>query len=315
MIRYILSRAAQALLVLWGAFTLSFVLLQVMPGDAVLIKFQDPELGLSPQQISDIRASYGADESAFVQYAHVLGRTLAGQLGYSIETGVPVSRMLHAAYPTTLRLAVVSFGGAIMLAAAFATAALLAPLRPLRAALRLVPGLASGIPVFWLEIVAIQLVSFHWKLVPVVGVSGWAAAVLPGLALAIPISAPLTQVFLSAAERVMAQPFIDVLRARGASPLRILYAHVLPNALPPTLTISGLVFGEILAGAVVTETVFGLDGLGQLAQQAVANQDVAVLQAIILISVAGFVVINFTVDALHPLIDPRIRRTQAGGAA
>lgn len=92
MIRYLFTRFLHAIFVLWGAFTLSFVLLQVMPGDAVLVKFQDPELGLSPQQIADMRATYGADESAITQYAHVLGRTLHGNLGYSIETGLPVGR-------------------------------------------------------------------------------------------------------------------------------------------------------------------------------------------------------------------------------
>ncbi|MBS0987212.1 ABC transporter permease [Acetobacter okinawensis] len=312
MIRYLFTRFLHAIFVLWGAFTLSFVLLQVMPGDAVLVKFQDPELGLSPQQIADMRATYGADESAITQYAHVLGRTLHGNLGYSIETGLPVGQMLHAAYPTTLRLAIVSFTGALALAAICCALAILFSGNPigryLAAAIGAIPGITSGIPVFWLEIVAIQLVSFHWKLIPVVGLSGWSAVLLPGLALAIPISAPLAQVFLAAAHRVEALPFIDVLRARGVSPFRILYAHILPNALPPTLTVSGLVFGEILAGAVVTETVFGLDGLGQLAQQAVASQDVAVLQAIILISVSGFVSIGFASEIIQPLLDPRIGR-------
>ena len=312
MTRYLFTRLLHALFVLWGAFTLSFVLLQVMPGDAVLVKFQDPELGLSPQQVADMRATYGADTSAMTQYTHVLGRTLSGDLGYSIETGLPVGHMLHAAYPTTLRLAIVSFTGAILLATTSCVLALLLSCntfgRYIAGAIAALPGITSGIPVFWLEIVAIQFVSFHWKLIPVVGLSGWSAVLLPGLTLAVPISAPLAQVFMAAARRVETQPFITVLRARGISPFRILYAHILPNALPPTLTVSGLVFGEILAGAVVTETVFGLDGLGQLAQQAVASQDVAVLQAIILISVTGFVTIGFLSEILQPLLDPRIGR-------
>ncbi|MFT8782976.1 ABC transporter permease [Acetobacter syzygii] len=312
MTRYLFTRTLHAIFVLWGAFTLSFILLQLMPGDAVLVKFQDPELGLNPQQIADMRATYGADESAITQYIHVLGRTLHGNLGYSIETGLPVGHMLQAAYPTTLRLAIISFAGAIILSITFCTLALLLSEhvtgRYIASFITAIPGITSGIPVFWLEIVAIQLISFHWKLIPVVGLSGWSAVFLPGLALAIPISAPLAQVFMTTAKRVQQLPFIDVLRARGLSPFRILCAHIIPNAFPPTLTVSGLVFGEILAGAVVTETVFGLDGLGQLAQQAVASQDVAVLQAIILISVAGFISIGLLSDFIQPLLDPRIGR-------
>ena len=126
--RYLLGRIAQAALVLWAAFTASFILLQLLPGDAVLIKFLNPELGLGPQEIADIRAAYGADQPVWQQYLHTLAQFLTGHFGYSLQAGVPVSQGLATSLPPTLRLAALGFSTAALLAIALAAAASLAPL-------------------------------------------------------------------------------------------------------------------------------------------------------------------------------------------
>ena len=131
--------------------------------------------------------------------------------------------------------------------------------------------------------------------------------VLPTLTLAVPISAPLAQILIRNIDAVLAQPFVAVARAKGASRRGVLWRHVARNAVLPTLTIAGILFGELLAGAVVTEAVFGINGLGSLTQQAVGNQDTAVLQAIVVISATSFVLINLIVDLLSPVLDPRLR--------
>ena len=131
--------------------------------------------------------------------------------------------------------------------------------------------------------------------------------VLPTLTLAVPISAPLAQILIRNIDAVLAQPFVAVARAKGASRRGVLWRHVARNAVLPTLTIAGILFGELLAGAVVTEAVFGINGLGSLTQQAVGNQDTAVLQAIVVISATSFVLINLIVDLLYPVLDPRLR--------
>ncbi|MNY40346.1 Glutathione transport system permease protein GsiC [compost metagenome] len=136
--------------------------------------------------------------------------------------------------------------------------------------------------------------------------------VLPTLTLAVPISAPLAQILIRNIDAVLAQPFVAVARAKGASRTWVLWRHVARNALLPTLTMAGILFGELLAGAVVTEAVFGLNGLGSLTQQAVANQDTAVLQAIVVISATSFVLINLLVDLLYPVLDPRLRTRLEG---
>ncbi|MBC3214409.1 ABC transporter permease [Serratia fonticola] len=307
MLKYLSGRTGQALLVLWAAFTLSFILLQVLPGDAILIKFQNPDMGLSPDQIADMRAAYGADVPLWQQYLHTLGNFLRGDLGYSIQNGVPVSALLAANLPATLQLAVLGFTLALLLALVIAFVSNLIGFGWLKSALQSLPALFVSVPTFWLGIVLIQIFSFRLKLVPIINPGEWIGLLLPIATLAIPISAPLAQILIRSIDSVQAQPFVAVARAKGASRSGVLWRHVARNAMLPVLTIAGILFGELIAGALITETVFGRSGLGQLTQQAVVNQDVAVLQAVVMISAAAFVFLNLLVDLLFPLLDPRLK--------
>lgn len=306
--RYILTRILQAILVLWAAFTVSFILLQALPGDEILIKFENPDLGLSKQQIAEIRVAYGADVPFYTQYLTSLGHVLTGQLGYSIQRGVPVVDAVAANLPSTLRLTSFGFLAAASLALGVAFLSSLTRFAALRAMLRSLPSLFISLPVFWLGIILIQIFSFQLKLIPVIGAGPWEAIILPVFALAIPISAPLAQVLIRSIDEVETQGFVAVARAKGASRRWVLWRHVFRNAVPPTLTIGGVLFGELLAGAVITETVFGLNGLGRLTEQAVNLQDAAILQAVVLIAAFGFVVVNLTVDLVLPILDPRLRK-------
>lgn len=314
MLRYAASRLGQAVLVLWAAFTLSFVLLQALPGDAILIKFQNPDMGLSPAQIAEIRASYGADSPVLVQYGRALGHALSGDFGYSVQAGVPVADQLRAALPPTLRLAGLGFALAALLAAGLAAAASLLPGRWLRDAIQALPGLLASLPVFWLGAVLIQVVSFRLRLIPVIHPGPWQGLILPVLTVSVPVAAPLAQVLMRSVEEVSRQPFVAVARAKGASRAGALWRHVAVNAALPALTIAGILLGELVANAVVTETVFGLNGIGQLTAQAVGNEDASVLQAVVVLSATGFVLINLAVDLLYPLLDPRLR-IRAGAPA
>ncbi|KQT47950.1 peptide ABC transporter permease [Devosia sp. Leaf420] len=309
MTQAIVSRIGQALVVLLLAFTASFLLLQALPGDAILIKYQNPEMGLTPEQIAEIRVLYGADAPIWAQYGNTLWNFLQGSFGYSIQAGVPVNTLLATNLPPTLRLASLALVLAILLAFAIAFAATLAPFRWLRNALASLPALMISVPVFWLGIMLIQIFSFRLRLVPIINPNEFQALILPVLTLALPIAAPLAQILIRSLDEVEAQPFVAVARAKGATRKGVLWRHVLRNALLPVLTIAGLLFGELLAGAVVTETVFGINGLGRITEQAVSNQDTAVLQAIVILAAGGFILINLLVDLAAPLIDPRLKRT------
>jgi len=307
MIGYLTRRLGQALLVLWAAFTVAFMLLQVLPGDAILIKFQNPDLGLSPAQIEEMRQAYGAATPLWQQYLHTLGSLLHGDAGFSVQTGVPVSELLAENFPATLRLAIPGVLLATLLAVLIAFASSLTGLRWLRNALHALPSLFISLPTFWLGIALIQVFSFQLRWIPIINPGEWVGLILPVITLAVPISAPLAQILIRSIDQVQIQPFVSVARAKGASQRRVLWHHIAKNALLPVLTIAGLLLGELIAGALITETVFGLNGLGQLPQQAVNNQDVAVLLAIVMISATGFVLINLLVDLLSPLLDPRLK--------
>ncbi|MBW8723868.1 MAG: ABC transporter permease [Inquilinus limosus] len=307
MTRYLLGRIGQAVVVLWATFTAAFILLQALPGDAILIKFQNPELGLSPDQIAEIRQSYGADSPLWSQYLHTLGNTLTGDFGTSVQAGVPVGDALLANLPPTVWLAGFGFALAVLLAVAIAALSSLAAFAWLRSAVQSLPSLFVSVPTFWLGIMLIQVFSFRLKLIPVINPGPWEGLVLPVLTLAVPISAPLAQILVRSIDEISTHPFVAVARAKGASRAGVLWRHVARNALLPTLTIAGVLFGEILAGAVITETVFGLNGLGTLTERAVRNQDTAVIQAVVVLSAAGFVLVNLIVDLLAPVLDPRLR--------
>lgn len=303
----ILSRVGQALLVIALAFTAAFVLLQALPGDALLIKFENPELGLTQAEIEAIRIAYGADIPVWQAYLHTLSGFVVGDFGYSIQNGAAVRSLIVEVLPNTAALAVSAFVVAVLLAAGIAVLATWLRQPWLRNFLAALPSVFVSVPVFWLAMVLIQIFSFRLGLVRVIGAGPIESLILPVLTLAVPISAPLAQILVRSIEDVQRQPFVAVVRAKGASRWWVLSRNVVRNSLVPTLAIAGVLLGELIAGAVVTETVFGRAGIGRLTEQAVANQDVAVLQAIVVLAAVVFVVANLVVDLISPLIDPRLK--------
>ena len=296
-------RALQSLLVLFLAFTLVYVLLGALPGDAVAARYENPQLGLSQSQIDDIRSAYGLDQPRIIQYFVVLGGYLTGNFGYSVASGAEVSALLSAALPSTMVLAGAGIATAIVLAVLVAVAVALSPFS---AAFRALPPLFVSLPAFLVGIILIQFVSFTWHLVPVIGANPIQQLILPTLTLAIPIAGPLAQVLVSSIDQVYTQPFVTVVRAKGAPAGWVLWRHVLRNAALPAVTMAGLLFGELIGGAVVTEAVFGRRGIGALTVDAVANRDTPVLLAVVVITVTAYVIINYLVDVIYPVLDVRL---------
>ncbi|MBO1768626.1 ABC transporter permease [Agrococcus sp. TF02-05] len=305
---YALRRTAQAGLVVVATFVVAFLLLQALPGDAIVARYASPELGLTDAQLDELRTVYGTDRPVWEQLWASATGFLTGDLGTSLQSGAAVETLLAAALPSTLTLAALGFLAAVALAVAIAAVATFGRAEWLRRAFRSLPPLFVSIPVFWLGIVLLQVLSFQLGLIPVINASPAQALVLPVLTVAVPIAAPLAQVLIGAIDDTVAEPFIAVARARGAGTRWLLGREVARNAALPTLTIAGVLFGELVAGAVVTETVFARTGVGRLTQEAVANRDIPVLQAVVVISAIGFVLINLAVDLAAPAIDPRLRR-------
>ncbi|MCI4010924.1 ABC transporter permease [Brevibacterium sp. ZH18] len=316
--RYLFLRLGQALLVLLLAFTAAFILLSLIPGDGVTARFADPALGLSADQVAEIRTETGADEPWFSRYLLALGGFFTGNFGFSVQTGAAVSTIIAAALPSTAVLALSGFTTALVLAVVIAVLATFGPatgpLSWVRRVLDSVPSLFISIPVFWLGILLIQVFSFQLGVVSVVSPGPAEALVLPTLTVAVPLSAPIAQVLIRSITDVKASGFVKVTSAKGASELWILVHTVARNAVLPGLTIIGLVFGELVAGAVVTETVFGRNGIGQITAQAVTHRDNPILLAVVVIATFAYVIINLIVDLLYPIIDVRLR-SQASTAS
>lgn len=308
---YLLRRIGQGVGVLVATFTLTFLLLQVMPGDSVTIRFENPELGLSPEEIAQLREAYGADQGVISQFFSTLTAFARGDFGYSFSLGTPVKDLLAHALPDTLRLAGLAFGAALVLAGVIAVLSSTTSFGWLRHWVASLPSLFVAIPVFWLGIMLVQIFSFQLGWIPIINPSPTQGLILPVATLAVPIAAPIAQVFIRSMQEVLQAPFITVVRAKGASQSWVLWRNVMRNALLPTLTMAGVLFGELIGGAVVTETIFGRNGIGRIAQQAVHDQDTMVLQAIVVLTAASFVVLTLIVDVLYPLLDPRLRRARS----
>jgi peptide/nickel transport system permease protein len=317
--RYLGLRLGQAILVLLLAFTAAFILLSLIPGDGVTARFADPALGLSPEQIAQIREATGADDSWLHRYFLSLTGFLTGNLGYSVQTGAAVSTIIAAALPSTAVLALSGFLTALVLAVVIAVLATFGPATGpfvwLRRILDSVPSLFISIPVFWLGILLIQVFSFQLGFVSVVSPGPAEALVLPTLTVAVPLSAPIAQVLIRSITEVRASGFVKVTTAKGASEWWLLIHTVARNAILPGLTIIGLVFGELVAGAVVTETVFGRNGVGLITAQAVTHRDNPILLAVVSLATFAYVLINLVVDLLYPIIDVRLRTRRSAASA
>ncbi|BBG03219.1 MULTISPECIES: ABC transporter permease [Pseudonocardia] len=308
---YLLRRLGLAAVVAWAAWTVSFVVLYLLPGDPVATMAAGAGDGeqLGPAELDELRARYGLDQPLIVQYVTKLLAAVQGDLGTSFATGQPVRSAIAEALPPTLQMA----GAALLVAIVGGTAVAVAATwtrRPwLRQVLAGLPSLAVSLPVFWIGLMLVQLFSFRLGWLPSVGDRGVAALVLPAITLGLPTGALIAQVLAKSLGQTLEAPFVTTARAKGVGPAAVHLRHALGNAVIPALTVLGYVVGNVLAGAVVVETVFTRPGLGRLTVASVGVQDIPVVQGVVLFAALTFVVVNLLVDLAYPLLDPRVAVT------
>jgi peptide/nickel transport system permease protein len=310
---YLVRRVALAIGVLWAAFTISFVVLYLLPGDPVATMASGGLDGepLTPEALDALRARYGLDQPLIVQYGTRLWDALHGDFGTSIQSGKDVGGAIREALPPTIQISVaglafaIVFGGAVALVATYTSA------RWLRQLLMALPSLAVSLPVFWVGLMLVQVFSFQLRLLPSVGAKGLESLVLPAITLGLPTGALVAQVLAKSLSAALDEPYVVTARAKGAGRVAIHLRHALRNAALPALTVLGYVVGNLLAGSVVVETVFTRPGLGRLTVSAVSVQDIPLVQGIVVFAAAVFVAVNLLVDLIYPVLDPRI----ATGAA
>lgn len=305
---YLLRRVGQAVFVVWAAFTVSFVILYLLPSDPIVTMLGAGGDGTSvdPVQIAALREEFGFDQPVFVQYLQRLGAAVQLDFGTSMQGGKSVSGSIAAALPETIKLASVALVFALIFGTGIAVIAASTRSRWLRQLLLSLPPLGVAIPVFWFGLLLLQWFSFRLPLFPATGNKGLQSLVLPAIALAVPTAAVIAQVLSKSLMSTWQQPFVETLRATGASRFRIATKHVIRNGAIPVVTMIAIIVGSLLAGSVVTETVFSRSGVGQLTQSAVQHQDIPMVQGVVVLSAVVFVSVNLLVDLVYPLIDPRI---------
>lgn len=318
MLLYLIRRILQAAIVLWAAFTVSFVVLYLLPGDPVDIMLSGGQPGgvstASPEQIAAVKAEYGFDKSLLGQYLTQLGRALHGDFGNSMQTRQPVRQSILDALPATLKLAAAALAIAIIFGGALALIVGYTGSSRLREALLAFPAIGISVPSFWVGLILLQLFSFHWPIFPAGGDQGLSSLVLPALTLSVPIAAILAQVLSKSVLATLDQPFVETARAKGAARTRVIFRHVLRPASLPAVTLIGLMVGALLSGAVVVEVVFSRPGLGQLTATSVGTKDIPVIQGIVVFVAGIYVVSSIVVDLLYAVIDPRIALYRRGGS-
>lgn len=312
MTRYIAGRVAQAILVLWAAFTVTFIVLYLLPSDPVSIQLGAAGIetdSLTPQQLAAAKAKYGLDRPVLEQYFSLLSGALHGDFGTSIAKQVPVTDLIGARLGGTLTLSALAGLLAVVLGAGLAYLAAFVRNRPLRLLLDRLPALGVAVPSFLVGLVLIQYFAFDLGWLPSMGTGGWRHLVLPVITMAIPAAAQLAQVLTRSFHETLREQYIVTARAKGLTRGEVQLRHAFRNAALPALTIFGLLVGVTVTSAIVVETVFNRNGIGKLAQEAVLAKDVPVVLAIVVIAATGFVVVNLLIDLIYPLLDPRITHT------
>ncbi|WP_075731566.1 ABC transporter permease [Streptomyces acidiscabies] len=305
---YVLKRLAQAVGVLWAAFTVSFVILYYLPGDPVsaMAGAGADSAQIDPAQLAALRSEYGFDKPLLAQYADALGRAVRGDFGDAISTGRPVASTIADALPQTLQLTSLALLLAVVCGGGLAVLATYTRARWLRQTLLSLPPLGVSVPTFWVGLVLVELFSFRLRWFPAFGNDGLNGLILPAVTLAVPTGALVAQVLAKSLLTALDQAYVETARAKGAGRWRIHLRHALRNASLPALTVVGLLVGQLVAGSVVVETVFSRDGLGRVTAAAVTAQDIPLVQGVVVFGALVFVLANLLVDLVYPLLDPRI---------
>jgi peptide/nickel transport system permease protein len=303
MVRYITVRVAQAVLVLFFLVTLVFFVSRVLGDPAELIA----PIDAPPEAIDDLRQQLGFDEPIGEQYAGFLNDLVHGDLGTSSWQQVPALGLVLSRLPATLQLA----GAAILIASLIGiTLGVVASRRPGSFADNVVSTLSiisASIPNFWLALMLIAIFAVHLGWVPTSGYGSWENFVLP-LATLVPLSAGrIAQVTRTAMVDVLNQPYIRTAKAKGLRERTILYRHALRNAAIPVLIVGAAELADLLAGAVIVETIFAWPGIGYLTTQAIVNRDLAVVTAAVLVIGFQVLILNILVDLYSAAVDPQIR--------
>jgi ABC-type dipeptide/oligopeptide/nickel transport system permease component len=301
---YLVKKLLLLIPLLLGVTSLTFTLTKALPGDPVFSMVGERA---SPEVIEKMRKELGSDRNLFTQYIGYVKLLLKGEFGRSYYTNRKVFDDLLIKFPNTLKLTVGSMLIAIPLGLFLG---LLAAHQRGTITDRIISSLSVtglSIPVFWSGLLIMLFFSLKLKLLPPSGTGNIQFLILPSITLALPAIATLTRVTRSTLIEIFVMPFVTTAKAKGIREFKVNVIHVFKNALIPLVTVIGLDFGSYLNGAVLTETIFGWDGMGRFTMEGIIKRDYPVIMGCIIAGTVMFVLINLVVDALYHYLDPRIR--------
>jgi peptide/nickel transport system permease protein len=326
MARFIVRRLLGLIPLLLGVSVVIFALMRLIPGDPVVIMIGVENA--TPEEMARLRRVLGLDQSLPIQYARFLGRLVTGDLGISLASDEPVSRLIRERLPATVELALAALAVALVIAIPAGVISAVKRYSAVDTAGTVAALLGISMPNFWLGVMLIFLFSVRLGWLPASGrgepvlaglgallasgsLSGLGTAIthlaLPAMTLGSALAAVVTRLTRSSMLEVIAQDYIRTARAKGLRGTRVVMRHALRNALIPVVTVVGLEFGTLLGGAVITETIFAWPGIGRLAIRSIIQRDFPVVQGVVLMIAIVRVWANLAVDVAYAAIDPRIR--------
>ncbi|MEM2883091.1 MAG: ABC transporter permease [Nitrososphaerales archaeon] len=306
MLRYIIRRLLLVIPVFIGVSLIAFLIMKLTPGDPILNVLGMQPTG-DPSFIAAMRAELGLDDPIYIQYGKFLWRVLQGDLGRSIGSNKPVIILVSEALPRTLLLVVSSMIVAIAIGIPVGVVSSVRQHSALDHATRVGSIFAASLPDFWLGLMLMMVFSYYLGLTPISGYGKPEHIILPATTLGIGLAGLITRLTRSSMLEVIRQDYIRAAKAKGMSERGVIFKHALRNALIPIVTVLGLQFGFLLAGAFFVEWVFAWPGIGRLAVQAIQQRDYPVVLGALLVTSIAYVVINIIVDIIYAYIDPRVQ--------
>jgi ABC-type dipeptide/oligopeptide/nickel transport system permease component len=290
--------------VVFGVLLLTFMLVHLVPGDPVEVMLGESASGADRAQL---RAELGLDQPVIVQFGQYLAKLAQGDFGTSIHSGEPISALLAQRFPATIKLALLALLIAVSIGLPLGIlAALKANRWPDRVATTVSLTL-SAMPHFWLGPLLMLVFALWLGWLPVSGMDSPASIFLPALTLGFGLAAILTRMTRASLLEVLNEDFVRTARAKGLDESTVILGHALRAALLPVVTVLGLQMGSLLAGTVITETVFAWDGIGRLLVESIEKRDYPVTQACVLVIALSYVLVNLCTDLLYARLDPRVR--------
>ncbi len=303
MIAYSLKRLAIAVLVAITVSLLTFSMIYLSGDPAMALAGETA----TQQDIENIRRVYGFDKPIVVQYAIWLGNALTGDFGHSHYLKTDVASVIFTRLPVTMILGASALSFALVLAIPLGVLAAMRPNTIIDRTALTIAVIGQALPSFWFALIMIFWFGIQWRMLPITGSDSWLNFVMPSVALGYYITPAVMRLTRAGMMEVLSSDYIRTAKAKGLRPVSVLFKHALRNAVIPVVSLAAVQFGFMLGGSIVIETIFAINGLGQLAWESIQRADLPMMQAIVLVLACFYIVLTFLADLLNAFLDPRIR--------